>query len=525
MHKMNARYFVQLLLAGLLAATSAGAAESKPNILFILVDDFGIKDVGVEGSAFYETPNIDALARSGMRFTRGYAACQVCSPSRASIMLGKNPARHGITDYLGAKTGDAFAKERGVKLSVPGIAPHMPKNDITLAAAFKNAGYATFFAGKWHLGDKGVWPENFGFDINKGGYGAGSPDGGYYAPWKNPTLPSGPRGQSLTHRLASETISFIEQHRDKPFLAYLSFYAVHGPIETTKPLWEKYREKAARQNFRGERFNIDRTLPVRQVQDNPIYAGLIDEMDSAVGRVLARLKELGMDKNTIVVFTSDNGGVVSGDSFSSCQFPYRGGKGRQWEGGLRVPFYIKAPGVTQPGSTSDTPVIHTDFYPTLLTLAGLDLLPHQHMDGVSLLPLLKGGKINDRPLFWHYPHYANQGGEPSSIIRKDGWKLIHYWEDNHNELYHLPDDTGEQHDLASQQPERVAALWTELKAWLKETGAKFPHAYAGYNPSNADKARKAALDMKTNLEKMHARFLTSEWQPDPTWWKSLVPGD
>ena len=201
------------------------------------------------------------------------------------------------------------------------------------------------------------------------------PTGGYYAPWINPKLPSGPRGQSLTDRLASETISFIEQHREKPFLAYLAPYAVHGPIQTTKPLWTKYREKAARQPAPGERFKIDRTLPVRQVQDNPIYAGLIEETDTAIGRVLTRLRELGLDKKTIVVFTGDNGGVVSGDSYSSCMFPYRGGKGRQWEGGLRVPFYIKVPGVTQPGSTCATPVIHIDFYPTLLALAGIQESP------------------------------------------------------------------------------------------------------------------------------------------------------
>ena len=361
-------------------------------------------------------------------------------------------------------SGKPLPQQRHVKLLVPDYVRNLPAADTTLAEALKQAGYRTFFAGKWHLGSKGSWPEDHGFDINKGGWDAGSPMGGYYAPWQNPNLPSGPRGESLTLRLASETISFIEQHKDKPFLAYLSFYAVHGPIQTTKPLWSKYRDKASRQPAPAERFKIDRTLPVRQVQDNPIYAGLIEEMDTAVGRVLTRLDELGLADNTIVCFTGDNGGVTSGDSFSSSELPYRGGKGRQWEGGLRVPFYIKAPGVTRPGSTCDTPVIHTDFYPTILQLAGLPLRPEQHVDGVSLVPLLKGGKIADRPLFWHYPHYGNQGGEPSSIIRKDDWKLIHYWEDNRNELYHLPDDIGEQHDLAKQEAARTAQLWAELQA-------------------------------------------------------------
>ena len=240
---------------------------------------------------------------------------------------------------------------------------------------------------------------------------------------------------------------------------------------------------------------------------------------------LTRLQELGLDKNTVVVLTGDNGGVVSGDSYSSCQFPYRGGKGRQWEGGLRVPFYIRAPGVTPPDSMCDTPVSGIDFYPTLLALAGRDVPSPQQVDGVSLLPLLQGGTIADRPLFWHYPHYGNQGGEPSSIIQKEGWKLIHYWEDGRNELYHLPDDIGEQHDLASQETSRTTKLWAELQAWLKQTGAKSPHPYAGYNAPSEDKSRAGAEAKKARLEKQQTEFLKPNWQPDPTWWKSLTTKD
>ncbi|MCY2991528.1 MAG: sulfatase [Planctomycetota bacterium] len=510
-----------------MAALPAAATQrsDKPNVLFILVDDYGIQDVGIEGSTFYETPHIDALARGGMRFTRGYAACQVCSPSRASILLGKYPARHGITDWIGAGVGEGFAKQRHTKLLVPDYVRKLPAADTTLAEALKQAGYTTFFAGKWHLGSQGSWPEDHGFDINKGGWDAGSPMGGYFSPWQNPNLPSGPPGESLTQRLASETMAFIEQHQDKPFLAYLSFYAVHGPIQTTKPLWSKYRDKASKLPPPAERFQIDRTLPVRQGQDNPIYAGLIENMDTAVGRVLKRLDELGLTDNTVVCFTGDNGGVTSGDSFSSSQLPYRGGKGRQWEGGLRVPFYIKAPGVTKPGSTCGTPVIHNDFYPTILQLAGLPLAPQQHMDGASLVPLLKGGEFAPRPLFWHYPHYGNQGGEPSSIIQKGDWKLIYYWEDNRHELYYLPDDIGEQRDLAPQEAARSAQLWAELQAWLKETGAKIPQPYPEYNAAWAEQSRKAAQAQKARLEQAHAAYLEPGWQPDPTWWKSLVPKD
>jgi arylsulfatase A-like enzyme len=519
------KLFHLIALPTFLVATGLYAATSRPNILFILVDDYGVKDVGIEGSTFYETPHIDALARSGMRFTQGYSACQVCSPSRASILLGKYPPRHGITDYIGAAVGETFARSRHTKLLPCDYVRNLSATDTTLAEALEQAGYATFFAGKWHLGSKGSWPEDHGFDINKGGWDNGSPVGGYYAPWRNPNLPSGPRGESLTLRLAKETIAFIEQHKDKPFLAYLSFYAVHAPIQTTKPLWQKYRDKAAILPAPAERFKIDRTLPVRQVQDNPVYAGLIEEMDDAVGRVLTRLQELGLADHTIVILTGDNGGVTSGDCYSSSELPYRGGKGRQWEGGFRVPFYIKAPGVTKPGSTCDTPVIGMDFFPTILELAGLPLMPKQHVDGVCLVPLLKCGILAPRPLFWHYAHYGNQGGEPSSIVRDGDWKLIHYWEDNRNELYNLAEDISEQHDLASREAARTAKLWTELQAWLKEIGAKIPQPNPGYKEAWTAQHEQAALAAKASLEKTHAAFLDPNWQPDPTWWKSLVPKD
>jgi len=512
------------LLPSLVARAEAPA---KPNILFILVDDYGIKDVGLEGSSFYETPNIDALARSGMRFTQGYSACSVCSPSRASILLGQYPTRHGITDYIGADVGEKFARERHTKLLAPDYVHNLPaaNTETTLADALKSAGYRTFFAGKWHLGSKGAWPEDRGFDINKGGWDAGSPKGGYYAPWDNPNLPSGPKGQSLTQRLSDETISFIEQNTNQPFLAYLAFYAVHGPIQTSKPLWKKFREKASAQPKPAERFIIDRILPVRVVQDNPIYAGLIDNMDSAVGRVLKKLDELGLASNTIVVLTGDNGGVSSGDSYSSSELPYRGGKGRQWEGGTRVPFYIRAPGVAKAGATCDTPVNGIDFFPTLLQLAGVSSHPKQVIDGVSLVPLLEGGQIASCPLFWHYPHYGNQGGEPSSIIRQGDWKLIHYWEDGRNELYHLSTDIGEQQDLARKEAERTAQLWKELQAWLKETSAKIPKPNPDYNPDWAVQQHQAALALKERLEKEHAAYLDPDWQPNPNWWKSLQTKD
>jgi arylsulfatase A-like enzyme len=508
-------------------AARADVSAAKPNILFILVDDYGIKDVGVEGSTFYETPNIDALARSGMRFTQGYAACAVCSPSRASIMLGQYPTRHGITNWIGEEVGKAFATERKTKLLVPDYVRKLPA-ETTLPSALKEAGYATFFAGKWHLGGEDAWPENRGFDINKGGWDAGGPTGGkggYYAPWKNPRLPSGPDGQSLTQRLADETIGFIEQNTGRPFLAYLSFYAVHGPIQTTRERWEKFRAKAAAAPAPAERFAIDRTLPVRQVQDNPIYAGLIEEMDDAVGRVLQKLEDLGLSDNTIVVFTSDNGGVTSGDNFSSALLPYRGGKGRQWEGGVRVPYYIKAPGIARPESSSDTPVSGIDFFPTLLALAGVTPPPSHPVDGINLVPLLRGGAIAPRPLFWHYPHYGNQGGEPSSIIRRGDWKLIHYWEDARNELYNLAADIGEQHDLAAKESPLATELWSELQTWLAQTNAKTPLPNPDFDPAWTAQKQQAALKQMERLEREHAAILQPDWQPDPTWWNSQITRD
>jgi len=505
--------------------SSGAALEARPNVLFILVDDYGIADVSIEGSTFYETPNIDQLARSGMRFTQGYSACCVCSPSRASILLGQYPPRHGITDWIGEAVGEEFARERHTKLLVPDYVRNLPATATTLAESLKQAGYTTFFAGKWHLGSRSAWPEHRGFDFNKGGWDSGSPNGGYYAPWENPNLPSGPRGQSLTQRLADETISFLEHNTNRPFLAYLAFYAVHGPVQTSKPLWEKYRAKASTQPQPKARFEIDRTLPVRVVQDNPIYAGLIANLDNAVGRVLKKLDDLGLASNTIVVFTGDNGGVVSGDSYSSCQFPYRGGKGRQWEGGTRVPFYIRAPGVTRAGSTCDTPVSGIDFFPTILQLAGVTGQPRQIVDGVSLVPLLKGGRIAPRPLFWHYPHYGNQGGEPSSIVRDGDWKLIHYWEDGHNELYNLADDIGEQHDLNPTESDRATRLWAQLQTWLKQTSAQIPRPNPKYQAAWAEQQRQAAIKLEAKLEQQHAGFLDPMWQPNPTWWKSMTTKD
>jgi arylsulfatase A-like enzyme len=512
-------------LIALLTVAPLSAIERKPNVVFILCDDYGIMDVGIEGSTFYETPQIDALARKGMRFTQGYATCQVCSPSRASILLGTFPARHGITNWIGSPIGAKQAKAKRQPIMPPDYVRALPADETTLAEAFQEAGYKTFFAGKWHLGSKGSWPEDHGFEINKGGWTVGSPGGGFFSPWKNPRLESGPKGESLTLRLGQETADFIRAQKNTPFLAYLSFYAVHAPLETTEALWRKYRDKAAKQEAPEARFKIDRTLPVRQVQDEPVYAGMVETMDTAVGLVMQAIEDAGIADNTIVCFTSDNGGVVSGDAYATSMLPYRGGKGRQWEGGIREPFYIIAPGITKAGSTTAVPATGADFYPTLLELAGLPLRPKQHADGVSLVPALKGGSIEDRPLFWHYPHLGNQGGEPSSIIRKGNWKMIHYWIDGRRELYQLNSDPGEQTDLASRQPERVEAMGAELESYLTQVGAKKPTPWPDYEPGMADQNRNDALRKMRSLEQRASEVLKADWEPNPDWWKSKSEAD
>ena len=522
--KLNPQSIVLLvcLSFGLAHVHAAEEAKRRPNIVFILADDLGWRDLSNEGSTYYESPHIDRIAAAGMKFTRGYATCQVCSPSRASILTGKYPPNHGITTWIGDAAGKAWSGRGRHDSHLPAeYDRNLRASELTLAEVLRENGYRTFFAGKWHLGSKGSWPTDHGFDINKGGWDVGSPRGGFFAPWQNPNLESGPAGESLTLRLGRETANFIETNKDKPFLAYLSFYTVHGPIQTTPKLWEKYRDKAVSAGLAGERFLFDRRLNVRQVQDCPIYGGMVETMDDAVGIVLRKLDELGLSDNTIVCFTSDNGGVSSGDAYSTSNTPLRGGKGRQWEGGIREPFYINAPGVTKSGSTSAVPVNGIDWYPTLLELAGIPVPKKQDVDGVSIVPLLKGGAIADRPLYWHYPHYGNQGGEPSSIITQDDWKLIYYHEDGRDELYHLTKDPAEQHDLARREPSKAKALRAKLDAWLKSTDAKLPAKDATFDLDKRE-ARWESLKSKgkVGLEKRHANYLAPGYKPNKNWWGS-----
>jgi arylsulfatase A-like enzyme len=463
-------------------AHSLPAADSRPNIVVFLVDDLGQRDLGCYGSTFYETPNVDRLAQEGLQFSDGYAACPVCSPTRASLMSGQWPQRVGITDYIGAAMRPELWKRNTHSLPAP-YSDRLALDCPTLAKAMKGAGYATFFAGKWHLGPEGWFPENQGFDINMGGIERGGPYGGdrYFSPYGNPRLTDGPDGEHLPDRLATETAKFIETNKENPFFAYLSFYSVHTPLMAREDLREKYERKRIELGLK-EAWGREHERDVRLVQEHAVYAAMVESMDLAVGKVLAKLDELGLARNTLVLFTSDNGGLSTSEGWPTSNLPLRGGKGWMYEGGIREAYIARWPEKIKAGSHTATPVSSPDLFPTLLDAVGASPQPGQTLDGMSLLPLFAGGALPQRSLYWHYPHYGNQGGAPSAAIRRGDWKLIEWLEDGRVELFNLAQDIGEQHDLATDEPQRVAELLQDLHAWQSEVGAKFPIDNPAYDP-------------------------------------------
>jgi len=455
----------------------AAAADEKPNVVFILADDFGWRDAGCYGSSFYDTPNLDRLAESGVRFTQAYATCPVCSPTRASILSGKYPARMNTTDWFGAPQPDAMRKHwtRKKPLLPAAYVDRLPLEEVTLAEAFKAHGYRTAFAGKWHLGREGFHPEDQGFDHNFGGFHKGSPPGGYFSPYKNPKLENGPKGEHLPARLAQESIGFMESAGDDPFLLYLSFYSVHTPLQGREDLIAKYKARAETVAHDGPKFIPEGERKARQVQDHPVYGAMVEAMDAAIGDVLNALDRLGVADDTIVMFFSDNGGLSTSEGSPTSNVPLRAGKGWLYEGGIREPFIVRWPGKADPGAVCETPVTGADFYPTLLAMAGLDALPDQHVDGVNLVPLLTNGNPPARErIFWHYPHYGNQGGAPGAAVRGGDWKLIHWFEDDRIELFNLAEDIGEMENRAEANPAVVQELSAALKAWQFRVGARLP---------------------------------------------------
>jgi len=482
---VDRRDFLKAVGVGAVAAFAPSliqgcSKKEKPNFLFILVDDLGWKDLGCYGSAFYETPNIDKLAASGMLFTDAYASCPVCSPTRASIMTGKYPPRLGITDWIPG------LRPKKRKLMGPPISNQLALEEVTIAETLKEKGYTTFFAGKWHLGGKGYFPEDQGFDFNKGGHSKGSPPGGYYSPYKNPKLVDGLEGEYLTDRLTDESITFLARYKTKPFLLYLSFYTVHTPIQACVKHVKKFEIKAkslAKPDGPSQVPEGDGFTKLRQ--DNPAYASMVYAMDENVGRLLTALKKYGIDEKTVVVFTSDNGGLstLHNRGYPTSNKPLRAGKGWCYEGGVRAPVIIRAPGVTKPKSVCSEPVISMDFYPTMLDLAGVAQKPKQHVDGLSLLPLLNGGgTLNRSALYWHFPHYHGSTWKPGAAIRAGRWKLIEFYEDNRIELYDLKEDMGEKTDLSLKFPEKRDELLVKLQKWRKRVGAKMATPNPKFKP-------------------------------------------
>lgn len=449
------------------------AAGGRPSVLFFLADDLGWADIGANHpGTFYETPNIDGIAARGMRFTQGYAACPVCSPTRGSIMTGKYPPRFGVTDFIPGM-------RNGRLLSAPN-ASHLPLEEVTLAEAFREAGYATFFAGKWHLGPGEFSPSAQGFPDNLvNGDGRKGIQQFFYPADSLPA--DSKQDPKTTDRIADAAVRFVRHHTDKPFFAYLPFLAVHTPIGARPDLVTKYQKK--KEQAPADEWGREREREVRLVQNHATYAAMLEQMDSAIGRVVGALRDAGIEDRTIVVFMSDNGGLSTSEGHPTSNLPLRAGKGWLYEGGIRTAFIIAAPGVTQPGSTCDTPVISTDYYPTLLELAGLPQRPQQHLDGVSLVPLLRGGSLPERALFWHYPHYGNQGGAPSGCVRMGDWKLIEWYEDNRAELFNLRGDIGERRDVAPQMPEKVGELTARLHEWRRSVGGIMPKPNPDWQPA------------------------------------------
>jgi arylsulfatase A-like enzyme len=451
----------------------------KPNFMFILIDDLGWRDLTCYGSSFYETPNLDELASEGMRFTNAYAACPVCSPTRASILTGKYPATLGLTQFIGGNTEG--------KLIEPSYIDHLPLNEKSLASVLQEHGYSTWHVGKWHLGGADYYPEKHGFSVNIGGCEWGLPYYGYFGPWRIPTLDEVPEKRKyLTDHLTDEAIKLIQNSNGKPFYLNLWYYSVHVPIQAKREHIKRFREKALRMGLKDVNpFEVGENFPCahkkeyfikrRVIQSDPKYAAMIFSIDENIGRLVKALKSAGKRDDTIIIFYSDNGGLSTAEGSPTCNAPLSEGKGWTFEGGTRVPLIINWPQHIKPGMESNTPITSTDFYPTILELANIPLIPEQHCDGISFLPVLEAKENFKRgPMYWHFPHYGNQGGTPGSSIILDNYKLIRFYEDNHLELYNLKDDISEKNNLALKEPERTNLLNKTLKDWLMKVKARLP---------------------------------------------------
>ena len=522
------RLILPLLVFGCVAmAPARSRAESTPpNVVFVLIDDMGWRDLACYGSSFYETPHIDELARRGARFTNAYACCHVCSPSRAAIMTGKYPARLMMTDWLTGRREFAFQKRLNAR-----IHQALPLSEITLAEALQAKGYATGHFGKWHLGEDPSGPTFQGFDVQvPRNWFKGWPRAGYHAPFKFDDVDE-KTGDYLTDRLTDEALQFIDDHQNQPFFLYLSHFAVHDPIQGRADLVSKYESKRAQlpeleeafvlednpdssqvstleereqwitdPAFSGHRLLPRQSVKIKQRQDNPQFAAMVESVDQSIGRVMEKLASLGIEDQTIVFFTSDNGGMSAANfgrpsrvvrdnqldaAYSTSNLPLRGAKGWLYEGGIRVPLIIKWPGSQIAGKTIDEPVTGTDYYPTILDMIGADSMPEQHVDGESLVPVLKGETL-DRALYWHFPHYSNHGLQsPGGAIREGQLKLLEYFENGSIQLFDVEADPGEANNLAAARPDVAQRLLGMLRAWRKRVSAKMMPPNPKYDPAAA----------------------------------------
>ncbi|MCL4106745.1 UNVERIFIED_CONTAM: hypothetical protein GTU68_048189 [Idotea baltica] len=440
-------------------------------------------DIGANGSTFYETPIIDQLAKEGIRFTQAYAASPICSPTRASILTGKNPARIDLTQWIGGPGNPDYKR-------------NLPLEETLFPELLKDSGYKTAFMGKWHLnnrpGEETFWPDKQGFDVNVAGHFRGGLyiKNKYFSPWDIPNLENGHEGEYMTDRLANEAIDFIDKNKDNPFLLYFSLYSVHAPFDAPAERIEKYDKKKEKLGLTdNDRFadEIDKylTFTYRKKQDHPTYAAMVESVDMAVGKIMNKLKSTGIDDSTVVIFFSDNGGLSTSEGTPTANTPLRAGKGWLYEGGIREPAIIKWPGVVAPGTVSNTVITSMDFYPTILEMAGQPLRPDLHQDGKSMIPLLKGeSQVLHESTYFHYPHKSNQKGRPSSAIRDGDYKLIVFFNDYRMELYNIKNDIEERQDLASKLPELKNHLYKKLYGWWDEVDAKFPKEFTKIAPAN-----------------------------------------
>ena len=521
------KYFMPVIFSLLLVLLSSCSDQSNPralNIVFFLVDDLGWRDVGSFGSEFYDTPNIDRLAQKGIKFTNAYATSHVCSPTRASIMTGKYPARLNLTDWIGGRRSYTFER-----LTSPNFLQELPLEETTIAEALRAHGYATAHIGKWHLGEDPHGPLEQGFDMRVPNWNKGWPKAGYYAPFELDGIEDEP-GQYLTDRLTDYAEEFISEKQNQPFFLYMSHYAVHDPIHGRPDLVEKYRKKLAsieqsslpsfvlegnpddphpltneqlaslidQPSHQGYQALPERTVKIKQHQDNIHFAAMVESMDESLGRIIDHIDHLGLTDNTLIVFAADNGGMSGGNfgranriiskdaldsAFATSNLPLRGAKGWLYEGGIRVPMVVKWPEkFLDSNRIVEEPIISTDFYPSLLEMAGLPASNDQTLDGVSFVPALKGEAFDRGPIFWHFPQYSNHGMQsPGGAVRLGDYKLLEYFEKNTVQLFNLREDIGEQNDLSLTEPKIREKLITLLHSWRKDVKAQMPQQNPNYD--------------------------------------------